>query len=286
MDKKISQLTAASTPLTGTEELAIVQSGSTVKATAQDVADLAPPTIVIAGTGLNSTLRDGTDNVASGEYSTAFGTVNSATGFSSTIAGGDGNLATAGRATIVGGSANEITLNSEYSFIGGGGFNRVSSMGSAILGGFGAVTTRYGQRSWSSGTFADFGDSQQIDLVARTKTTNAAPTTLWLDGFDDRITIASGFALFATISIAGIRSNGASAAHYIRKVAIKNVGGTTSLIGTVSTIGTDVEDNAAYDVTITADDTNDALDIKVTGVVGETIRWTAHIQGVEIKYGA
>lgn len=41
MDKKISQLTAATTPLTGAEELAIVQSGSTVKATAQDVADLA-----------------------------------------------------------------------------------------------------------------------------------------------------------------------------------------------------------------------------------------------------
>jgi hypothetical protein len=41
-DKKISQLTSASTPLTGTEELAIVQSGATVKATAQDIADLAP----------------------------------------------------------------------------------------------------------------------------------------------------------------------------------------------------------------------------------------------------
>jgi len=40
-DKKISQLTSASTPLTGTEELAIVQGGSTVKATAQDIADLA-----------------------------------------------------------------------------------------------------------------------------------------------------------------------------------------------------------------------------------------------------
>ena len=40
MDKKISQLTSATTPLTGTEELAIVQGGSTVKATAQDVADL------------------------------------------------------------------------------------------------------------------------------------------------------------------------------------------------------------------------------------------------------
>jgi len=40
MDKKISQLIGATTPLTGTEELAIVQGGSTVKATAQDVADL------------------------------------------------------------------------------------------------------------------------------------------------------------------------------------------------------------------------------------------------------
>lgn len=41
MDKKISQLSGATTPLTGTEELAIVQGGSTVKATAQDIADLA-----------------------------------------------------------------------------------------------------------------------------------------------------------------------------------------------------------------------------------------------------
>jgi hypothetical protein len=40
-DKSISQLISASTPLAGSEELAIVQSGSTVKATAQDIADLA-----------------------------------------------------------------------------------------------------------------------------------------------------------------------------------------------------------------------------------------------------
>jgi hypothetical protein len=40
--KKISQLTAATTPLIGTEELAIVQGSQTVKATAQDVANLSP----------------------------------------------------------------------------------------------------------------------------------------------------------------------------------------------------------------------------------------------------
>jgi hypothetical protein len=68
-------------------------------------------------------------------------------------------------------------------------------------------------------------------------------------------------------------------------VAIKNVGGTTSLIGTVSTVGTDVEDDAAYDVAITADNTNDALQINVTGKTGEAIRWVASVDGVEIAYG-
>jgi|688.fasta_scaffold219041_4 hypothetical protein len=41
-DKKISQLTAATTPLAGTETLPIVQGGQTVKASAQSIANLAP----------------------------------------------------------------------------------------------------------------------------------------------------------------------------------------------------------------------------------------------------
>lgn len=40
-DKSISQLSSATTPLAGTETLPIVQGGSTVKTTVQDVADLA-----------------------------------------------------------------------------------------------------------------------------------------------------------------------------------------------------------------------------------------------------
>ena len=91
--------------------------------------------------------------------------------------------------------------------------------------------------------------------------------------------------MFVTVNIAGIKSDGSAGAHYIRKVAIKNVGGTTSLIGTVSIIGTDVEDNASYDVLIQADNTNDALQVQVTGAVGDTMRWTIHIEGVEIAYG-
>ena len=45
-DKKISQLSAASTPLAGTELVELVQSGTNVKATAQDVADLVDLTTI------------------------------------------------------------------------------------------------------------------------------------------------------------------------------------------------------------------------------------------------
>jgi len=52
-NKKISQLTGATVPLIGTEELAIVQSGQTVKVTAQDVADLAGAPYLVYSALLN-----------------------------------------------------------------------------------------------------------------------------------------------------------------------------------------------------------------------------------------
>ena len=51
-DKKISQLTAATTPLAGTEVLPIVQSGSTVKATVSNV--LAPMQVTATRMGINT----------------------------------------------------------------------------------------------------------------------------------------------------------------------------------------------------------------------------------------
>jgi hypothetical protein len=89
-DKKISQLSGATTPLTGTEELAIVQGGSTVKATAQDIADLsgggasyreyfgilrvigATPTVSELENTIGSPLTF--SNVSTGQYVLSFGT--------------------------------------------------------------------------------------------------------------------------------------------------------------------------------------------------------------------
>jgi hypothetical protein len=71
-DLKISQLNNASTPLAGSEELAIVQSGATVKATAQDIADLAgglPYKVIIANIS-----QFGTSNPVVTEILNTYGT--------------------------------------------------------------------------------------------------------------------------------------------------------------------------------------------------------------------
>jgi len=202
------------------------------------------------------------------------------------IGGGYTNSISTGiRNTISGGYENIVTGNN--STIGGGFQNEVSSANSSIQGGAYAIADRATMRSYSGSKFgATNGSAQQVDFVLNNNTTNATATNLFLDGSSARLTIPSGKSLSATINVSGISSTGAEACHYVRKVMIKNVGGTTSLVGAVSTIGTDVETSAGLDVTITADNTNDALDIKVTGLAATDMNWVCHVSGVEIAYAA
>jgi len=136
--------------------------------------------------------------------------------------------------------------------------------------------------SFAAGQFAAKGDAQRVSFVARNKTTTDSSVTLFLNGSSTRLTIPSGKVFASTINVSGVKSDGGAVAHYMRKVSIKNVGGATEIVAQ-STIGTD--DAAGTSIVITADDTNDALQIEVTGIASETWRWVAHVEGVEIAYG-
>jgi len=246
-----------------------------------------------------STIGGGLNNTASGGGGTiGGGGVNTAAAECATVGGGSFNTASGWYSTVGGGTNN--TASGNYSVVGGGSFNVAAGTGSAVSGGFNntasgyyssvngglnAVADRFGMEANSAGSFANNGDAQRVDFVLRNITSSNTATTLFLDGSSIQLTIPSGKALFATINIAGIINGGSKAVHCIRKVAIKNEDGTTSLIGTVSTLGTDIKDDIAYDVEITADNSNSALQINVTGKDEETIRWVAHVEGVEISYG-
>ena len=165
-----------------------------------------------------------------------------------------------------------------------GGYNSAGAQNSLATGLYSSAYG-WGYQAHAAGKFSVEGDAQRVLYVARIKTTNGTATTLAIDGSGTRPGIPSGKVFSAMCRICGIKSDGSAVANYVRRVVIKNVAGTTSLVGAVETIGTDIEDNASTDVAITADNTNDALQINVTGIAAETWRWVAVVEGLEIAYG-
>lgn len=224
----------------------------------------------------------GATNFATGDYSViSGGTTNNAQAQHSTVCGGNNNYATNNYSTVVGGYAS--TASGLYA-VSGGYINEASATASLAFGGR-AIANRYGQFAYGCAGGWTYGNAQMSMFVLNIKTTDATATTLMLDGNATRLTIPSGKVFAFVAKISGIKSDGSAVAFYTRKGAIKNVGGTTSLVGNIETLGTDTEDNVNTDVAITADDTNDALQINVTGIASETWRWVAVVEGVEIGYG-
>lgn len=207
-------------------------------------------------------------NVASGNYSF--------------LGGGQDNQTLGAYSAVIGGQEN--IASGDGSIVAGGASNTASGEGSHVSGGFAAKTTLYGQRAAASGNFSVRGDCQAFDLICRRTTVNATPANLFLNGTSLRLSLASEYAWAFTVNIFGINDDGAKAGHYIRKGMIANVGGTTALIGSVTTVGTDTETDAGLDVAVTADNTNDALDIQVTGLLATAMRWICRVDGLQLKY--
>jgi hypothetical protein len=243
----------------------------------------------------NNVIAGGYNNTASGGFSNIIpaaicgGGSNTASGFGSFVGGGRTNTASAEYSTTVCGYSNSASGNASVVVgggVGGGDIglgNTASGTWSAILGGSATLANRTGMQAHAAGQFAAQGDAQRARFVLRNKTTTNSAVELFLDGSATRLTIPSGKYLTGTINIAGIKSDGTAAASYIRQFSIKNVAATTSLVGTVNTIGTD--EAASTSISITADDTNDALKVEVTGIASETWRWVASVDVVEVAYG-
>jgi hypothetical protein len=138
----------------------------------------------------------------------------------------------------------------------------------------------------SSGTVTGFGEAeraQAVQFILKGRTTNATPTELIIHT-STFLTIPENVALFGQVEICAIEETSATeAAHYVRKFGVQNLAGTTTLIGSVTVIGTDYESDAGYDVDITADNASDYLKISVTGDSSKNLRWLAVVRGCEIE---
>jgi hypothetical protein len=228
-----------------------------------------------------------------------------ASGSFSVILGGESNTASGLRSTVINGSS--ATASGSDSLAYGAGSNSTATNSIALIGAtasgsnsiaIGASTTASGATSIAThrgiadrigmfargiSTITNFvGRCQIVEFGMRGRTANDTPTEMTL-GSTNKLTIPENVALFGTIEVAAIEPTTATeAAHLIRKFAIQNLGGTTTLIGTVTTVGTDYESDAGYDITLTADDAGDFLKVEVTGDSAKILRWVAAVRGVEI----
>jgi hypothetical protein len=111
------------------------------------------------------------------------------------------------------------------------------------------------------------------------QTTNDTATILNLDATaTNRFTIAANTALAVDILLVARRSDTADKWLVARRfLGIRRDGSNnTSLIGSVQTLGTDQsEGSPSWSFTLTADDTNEALQLEVTGAASETVQWRA-----------
>jgi hypothetical protein len=154
----------------------------------------------------------------------------------------------------------------------------------AIAFGPGTSATLYGQRAYANGTFATAGDAQASTYVMRNITSTATVTELFLDGSATRLVMPNNSVWTFSILISGRRTDatGGGAGYRVDGVIRKDTtAASAALVGAVtkSILG---ETNAAWDVTVSADTTNGALRVQVTGEAAKTIRWVAVVQTAEV----
>jgi hypothetical protein len=138
----------------------------------------------------------------------------------------------------------------------------------------------------SAGASAAANNARYSDFPYSAQTTNATATEIFLGATaSNRLTIAAGRAIGFRMNVVAYSTTDTIGRVWRIEGGIKNVGGTTSLIGTVSktSIADDGADSLNWDVTVTADDTNDSLKIAVTGSTSKTINWTVRVDAVETQ---
>ncbi len=229
--------------------------------------------------GDSSTVGGGSSNAASGG-TVGGGFQNTASGGNATVGGGHNNTASGGSSTVGGGEVN--TASEFYATVGGGSSNTASGWGATVPGGRQAVASHHGELAYASGGFAAAGDAQTSLYVLRRETGDETLTELFLDGVNNRLTLAADRVMtFDILVVASHRFGGGSSAGYQVAGVIRNIGGATAFVGTPlkTVLGENV---AGWDVQLEASDALDALVVKVQGSSGTTIRWVASVRTVEV----
>jgi hypothetical protein len=239
-------------------------------------------------------------NVASGDWSfVGGGAKNTASGNGSVIVGGGsdgttfaGNTASGASSAVLGGG-NNSAQGTESATVGGSS-NTASGNRSIVLGATSGTTRSiagYTVFPASVGPLATTGGNQAALLILAKQTTDATATVLTSNtsaaAATNQIALPINSAYFFKGEvIAGVTAAGDTKGWSIEGVIKRaTTAASTALVGTPTVTSLYGDAGAStWSVAVTADTTNAALKITVTGQASTTIRWVAQIRTTEMTY--
>jgi len=207
--------------------------------------------------------------------------------YGSVIGGGDLNTVQVnGAQDVVGGGIwNTIQASTSYATIGGGATNAVWANYATIPGGQRAVATNYAQLAYSSGAFTSAGDSQYSLYVLRNQTTSANPAFLFLDGVSQEISLPTNRACAFTLRVIAVGSaSHACFGYHLRGAATGNGNGEDDWLIHYPAQPEAYLNQLGIGILPTVFVNGGILHVKVVGLAGQSIRWTATVETTEIGW--
>lgn len=205
--------------------------------------------------------------VASADSAVCLGEDSTTSGANGSIIGGYLNTASGNRSAILGGYSNAATV--DYSI----------AMGSQ------AKSDKYGKIAHATGAFANAGDAQGAIYVLRADTTDATATVLTTNNSTaastNQIVAASDTCITFDGTITAMQNGAQAYASWKIEGLLVNDGGTTTLANSATTV---IQNLSSWGMALSADNTNNALAITVTGEAAHNIRWVANIRTTEVTY--
>jgi hypothetical protein len=270
--------------------------GNNAFAAGSGVTASASQSVAVGGTlntasGTNAAAIGGSSNTASSTASAVIGgsSNNATTNINSVVVGGTSNTANGQNAVVVGGSANSSSGNS--SVVLGGSSNQSNANSSTILSGQGARVRSRDSVAVFANNNNGTGNYQSSVLLLSRETTDATVTTLASSvgaaGTSNQMTLPDNAAYYVRGScIANVTGGGNTKAWSFEAAIKRGAGaGTTAIVGAVikNIVAADAG-AATWDITLSADTTNGAFRVQVTGQAATTIRWTCRLDSTEVAF--
>ena len=163
------------------------------------------------------------------------------------------------------------------------------STGSFEWGGFG-VASRINEFSFAPWAFqaGTAGTAEYSRVISGTQTGNGTVTEIFTNGGNSatgaRISIPTGKIIGFNCDIVAYNITAGTSYYVRRRGLIRNLAGTTALVGSITTETIHSNFAAGSSASVSADNTNDALSIFVTGVTSQSVRWMVTTELYELGF--